>query len=133
MALKTRGAWKTIERQWATLLGGKRVPITGRQRGDAPDIDHPTLSIEVKAGKTISTRLFDGMEQAKASIRGDQLPILCVTQSRIGNQGNINWVMMESDVFVEIATKAGLLDETIRHGTITVSKPGEPYGSLYLK
>lgn len=112
MALKTRGAWKGIERWWANLLGGKRVPITGRSRGDAPDIDHPTLSIEVKAGKTISTRLFDGMEQAKASIRGDQLPILCVTQSRIGNQGNINWVMMESDVFVEIATKAGLLDES---------------------
>ena len=108
-----RSGWKQCERMWASMLGGVRVPVTGRGRGDAPDIDHPTLSIEVKAGKTISTRLFDGMEQAKASIRGDQLPILCVTQSRIGNQGNINWVMMESDVFVEIATKAGLLNETI--------------------
>ena len=52
------------------------------------------------------------MEQAKASIKGGQYPILCVSHSRKGNQGNINWVMMESDVFVEIATKAGLLDES---------------------
>ena len=113
MALKTRGAWKAIERQWAELLGGKRVPVTGRQRGDAPDIEHPTLSIEVKAGKTISTRLSDGMEQAKASIVGDQLPILCVTQSRKGNVGNLNWVMMEADTFVDIAKRAGLLDQIL--------------------
>lgn len=113
MALKTRGAWKAIERQWAELLGGKRVPITGRQRGDAPDVEHPTLSIEVKAGKTISTRLSDGMEQAKASIVGDQLPILCVTQSRKGNVGNLNWVMMEADTFVDIAKRAGLLDQIL--------------------
>ena len=110
MALKTRGAWKAIERQWAELLGGKRVPVTGRQRGDAPDVEHPTLSIEVKAGKTISTRLSDGMEQAKASIVGDQLPILCVTQSRKGSVGNLNWVMMEADTFVDIAKRAGLID-----------------------
>ena len=113
MALKTRGAWKAIERQWAELLGGKRVPVTGRQRGDAPDVEHPTLSIEVKAGKTISTRLSDGMEQAKASIVGDQLPILCVTQSRKGNVGNLNWVMMEADTFVDIAKRAGLLDQIL--------------------
>ena len=113
IALKTRGARKAIERQWAELLGGKRVPVTGRQRGDAPDIEHPTLSIEVKAGKTISTRLSDGMEQAKASIVGDKLPILCVTQSRKGNVGNLNWVMMEADTFVDIAKRAGLLDQIL--------------------
>ena len=111
MALKTRGAWKAIERWWAELLGGKRVPVTGRQRGDAPDIAHPTLSIEVKAGKTISTRLSDGMEQAKASIVGNQIPILCVTQSRKGNVVNLNWVIMEADTFVDMARSAGLLNK----------------------
>ena len=74
MALKTRGASKGIERWWANLLGGKRVPITGRSRGDAPDVEHPTFSIEVKAGKTISSRLAEGMEQAQASIRGISSP-----------------------------------------------------------
>ena len=49
------------------------------------------------------------MEQAKASIVGDQLPILCVTQSRKGSVGNLNWVMMESDTFIKIARKAKLL------------------------
>ena len=92
------------------MLGGKRVPVTGRQRGAAPDVEHPDFAIEVKAGKTISTRLQDGMEQAKAS-RDEQgtgqMPILCVSQTRKGNQGNINWVMLEVDEFLKLATKAG--------------------------
>ena len=31
-------AWKTAERAWGAFLGGKRVPVTGRARGDAPDV-----------------------------------------------------------------------------------------------
>lgn len=41
-------AWKATERFVASVLGGTRVPITGRQRGDVPDIAHPRYSIEVK-------------------------------------------------------------------------------------
>ena len=110
MPLRTRGSWKRIEREWAERLGGKRVPVTGRGRGDAPDVDHPTLSIEVKAGKTISDRLRNGMDQCRASAKGDQYPILCVTQSRAGNQGNLNWVMLEADTFIAIAKKAGIIE-----------------------
>jgi hypothetical protein len=109
--MTSRSRWKAIERWWAEALGGKRVPVTGRQRGAAPDVEHPDFAIEVKAGKTISTRLQDGMEQAKAS-RDEQgtgqMPILCVSQTRKGNQGNINWIMLEVDEFLKLATKAGL-------------------------
>lgn len=67
-----RGTWKHAELEIAALLGGERVPVTGRQRGDAPDIDHPTLSIEVKKvgqGKApfVTKRLKEALEQASAA------------------------------------------------------------------
>lgn len=42
--------WKLAERRIAKFLGdgAKRIPVTGRNRGDAPDISHPFLSIEHK-------------------------------------------------------------------------------------
>lgn len=43
--------WKACERRVAEVLGGVRVPITGRQRGATPDVEHAALSIEVKAVK----------------------------------------------------------------------------------
>jgi hypothetical protein len=37
---------KACERNLAELLGSKRVPVSGRARGDTPDIEHPELAIE---------------------------------------------------------------------------------------
>ncbi len=80
-----RGTWKQIERWWALQLGGRRVPVTGRQRGDAPDVEHDRYAIEVKAGKCMPTRLRDGMRQAMASAAmhpvGARTPLLCVTHT----------------------------------------------------
>ena len=70
----TRATWKHGERRIATLLGGRRVPVSGRARGSAPDIDHEHLSIEVKCRKTIPAWLHTAMAQARAAQRGDQLP-----------------------------------------------------------
>ncbi len=67
--------WKTAERRIAEELGGRRVPVSGRQRGDAPDIDHPTLSIEVKSRKRLPAWIKDAMEQAEASAEQSQLPV----------------------------------------------------------
>jgi len=41
-----RATWKAVERAIAKILGGQRIPITGRAE---IDIDHPWLAIEVKA------------------------------------------------------------------------------------
>ena len=41
-------AWKRTERRVAAEPAGVRVPVTGRARGDAPDIAHDRLSLEVK-------------------------------------------------------------------------------------
>jgi len=72
----TDKAWKATERAVAAHLGGRRVPITGRQRGDAPDVAHPTYSIEVKHRRILPGWLLAAMAQARAASRGDQLPLV---------------------------------------------------------
>jgi hypothetical protein len=71
----TEKAWKYAERRIAALLGGARVPVSGRGRGDAPDVHHPDLSIEVKSRKTLPAWLEDALKQAEASARDGQLPV----------------------------------------------------------
>lgn len=68
--------WKQAERKLAELLGGKRVPITGRQRGSAPDIAHDVFSIEVKHRQTLPSWILDAMNQADASNDGSQISIV---------------------------------------------------------
>jgi hypothetical protein len=77
----TEKCWKRAERRIAELLGGHRVPVSGRQRGDAPDVDHPTLSIEVKTRKSIPAWIEDAMKQAEASARDGQVPVAVLHQS----------------------------------------------------
>ena len=59
--------WKAVERRIAKYLGGERVPITGRQRGSAPDIKHEWLSIEVKQRDSLPAWVHDAMDQAEKS------------------------------------------------------------------
>ena len=76
----TEKLWKATERAVAEHLGGRRVPVTGRQRGDVPDIQHPFLSVEVKHRKTIPAWLLTAMSQAWAAARGDQVPVVVIHQ-----------------------------------------------------
>ncbi len=78
MADKT---WKACERAIAGILGGERVPVTGRQRGSAPDVAHDWLSIECKHRKELPAWIHDAMAQAEASKRGTQLPIVILHES----------------------------------------------------
>ena len=61
------GAWKRTERRVASMLGGQRIPVSGRQRGDQPDIRHDTLSVEVKLRASLPGWLTDAMNQATAA------------------------------------------------------------------
>ena len=72
--------WKACERRIAELLGGKRVPVSGRTRGDCPDVEHPTLSIECKSRKKLPAWLEDAMKQAEACVRDGQLPLIVLHQ-----------------------------------------------------
>ncbi len=73
--------WKRTERRVAELLGGERVPVTGRQRGSAPDIQHAFWSPEVKHRKKLPDWLLDALAQAEASKRDDQLPIVILHEA----------------------------------------------------
>src|SRR5690349_13449571 len=72
--------WKSIERKVATYLGGERIPVSGRQRGYSADIAHPTLSIEVKDRNSLPDWLFDAMNQAETSRKGEQIPAVILHQ-----------------------------------------------------
>ena len=67
--------WKATERKVAALLGGARVPVSGRARGDQPDVRHPWLSIEIKDRKELPAWLLDALAQAEAAATPDQLPL----------------------------------------------------------
>lgn len=73
--------WKRTERKIAAQLGGRRVPVTGRARGDAPDVAHEWLAIEVKHRATLPGWLHDAMRQAEASKRGAQIPVAILHES----------------------------------------------------
>ena len=73
-------AWKKNERMIAKYIGGKRVPITGRQRGDVPDIKHNWLSVEVKLRMRIPAWIKNGIDQAEKSAVGHQMPVLIIRE-----------------------------------------------------
>ncbi len=75
-------SWKTCERRIAAELGGSRIPVSGRDRGDAPDVDHPSLSIEVKSRKKLPAWLLDAIAQAEAAAGPHQLPVAVLHQDR---------------------------------------------------
>lgn len=62
------------------------MPVSGRARGDAPDIEHNWLSVEVKHRRKLPDWLHDAMSQAKASQRGQQMPIVILHEKgkRVG-------------------------------------------------
>ncbi len=72
--------WKDCERRIAEVLGGVRVPVSGRQRGYFPDVEHSTLAIEVKSRKRLPNWLEDAMQQAEASAKDGQLPVAVLHQ-----------------------------------------------------
>lgn len=73
--MPSRDRWKRTERRIAAELGGQRVPVTGRSRGDAPDIEHDRFSIEVKERQELPGWLRDAMAQAVAAATGDRIPV----------------------------------------------------------
>jgi hypothetical protein len=72
--------WKACERHVAELLGGKRVPVSGRARGDAPDVEHPELAIECKSRRRLPAWLEDALSQAEASATNGKRPIVVLHQ-----------------------------------------------------
>lgn len=81
--------WKATERAVASRLGGRRVPITGRQRGDTPDVAHDWLSIEVKHRQSLPRWLTEAMSQAAAGAGLSQLPIVVLHEHGGRHDGDL--------------------------------------------
>lgn len=92
-------AWKRCERRVAKYIGGERVPVTGRQRGSAPDIEHLWLSPEVKYKQKMPDWIRDAMSQAKASARPSQMP--CVILCQAGEDVGKSWIVFELHDFTD--------------------------------
>jgi hypothetical protein len=75
----SRRRWKAAERSLAAYVGGRRVPVTGRGRGDVPDIAHDWLSIEAKSWGRMPERVVDALRQAEAAnTTGGKLPVALI-------------------------------------------------------
>lgn len=89
--------WKKNERMIAEAIGGKRVPVSGRTRGDQPDIEHNYLSIEVKLRASLPAWMHDAMDQATKSARGNQTP--CVILRHKGQRAHDAFVVFRLEPF----------------------------------
>jgi len=74
--------WKQAERRIAAILGGRRIPVSGRGRGDNPDIEHPALSVEVKARARFPVWLEDALKQAELSALDGKTPAVVLHPDR---------------------------------------------------
>ena len=80
--------WKKFERwvgTFLTELGDQalRVPVTGRTRGDSPDVTSDYLSIECKYRKQIPLWIKDAMAQAVASSREGKTPVVFLKEKGV--------------------------------------------------
>lgn len=71
---------KQNERALAKYIGGERIPVPGRASGDAPDIKHNWLSVEVRLRMRIPSWIKEGIAQAKKSAMGKQMPVLIIRE-----------------------------------------------------
>ena len=106
--------WKRTEREVAGILHGKRVPITGRARGDVPDVRHPWLAVEVKSRESIPKWLTGAMAQARAAASTTQLPIVVLHE--VGQRHDADLVVLTlrdfrewfgPDIMREVVREAG--------------------------
>jgi len=91
--------WKATERRIAALLGGRRVPVSGRGRGDQPDIAHPWLALEVKDRATLPAWLLDALDQAEKSATPAQLPVAVL--HRAGDRHDHALIVVRLGAFVD--------------------------------
>jgi hypothetical protein len=96
--------WKTCERRIAQLLGGRRVPVSGRTRGDTPDVAHERLSIEVKSRKTLPAWLLDALAQARAATKDGRVPVAVLHQDHKQYRDAV--VVMRLGDFVELLERS---------------------------
>lgn len=92
--------WKKVERSIAGLLGGERVPITGR--GDLPDVVAGPLAVEVKEREKLPEWIQQAMAQAATGAgvlfrqtQRNRVPVVVLHQKGQGHSGDCVVLMLE--------------------------------------
>lgn len=98
--MTARSSWKRTEREVARRLGGRRVPVSGRQRGDVPDVEHTLFAVEVKHWAALPAKVLDALSQAVAAARDGQVPIAVLHQA--GEEYDAALVVLRLDDFVDL-------------------------------
>ena len=102
-----RSTWKNWERKVAEGFGGnevnaKRIPVTGRQSGDVPDVETIKFAIEVKAGKVVSSRTLKAEDQAKkAGISTGKIPVV-VQVHKVNKNVSVPLVTLDLATFLKL-------------------------------
>ena len=96
------------ERDVAKATGGRRH---WANIGGPEDVEHPTLAIQVKGGKSVTTVIArGGMEGARQAAEGtDKLPAL-VTVDRSGTRTD-RWISFPLDEFVNRYLRCTVCDQ----------------------
>jgi len=90
-----RSTWKASERRMAAALGGARLPVSGRGRGNVADIDHPVYAIEHKAGRVLGPRLLLAVAQAEAAAAvSGKVPLVTIEQTAGPGRPNRRFVLV---------------------------------------
>ena len=111
-----RSTWKQSERRMASQMGGQRVPVSGRSRGDHPDITGADnagfpISIEHKYGRRIlSARIHEALDQAHAARRDNELAVVTLEEVRVGKL-NRQLVLLSVEDWNRIRTAYTNLEE----------------------
>lgn len=110
--------WKSVERQLARLIGGRR---TNRDRGErVEDITHPILSVEVKHGKQIPVFVTRVLEQANLNSPEDKIPVTILHPFRAG--------LEDSVVCMSLASLTRLLLLAAQSPPVSSSHPAQQSG-----
>ena len=112
-----RSVWKNWERKVAEWFGGdavnaKRIPVTGRQSGDVPDVETIKFSIEVEAGKVVSSRTLKAVDQAKkAAVATNKIPVV-VQVHKVNKNVAVPLVTLDLATFLKLTE--GIRKEEMR-------------------
>ncbi len=102
--------WKQAERRIAAILGGRRIPVSGLGRGDNPDIEHPTLSVEVKARASFPAWLEGALRQAEVSAARGKTPAVVLHPDRKPYRDAL--VVLRLSEFAELVGDSGRTDRS---------------------
>lgn len=121
--------WKSLERRLASLLGGERVPVTGRTgaRGqETPDITHPIFAIEVKhRANGLPAWCVAARTQAHASRKPHHVAEVAIIHAKSQRLEDSAVIMPLSDL-LEIQRRLDQAAETARMCGSVGHVPAEP-------